>query len=723
MKRHILLFLMFILMNASLAMAEWTGDTLKPKLENSCYQIGTPEEFVWLATNLSEHNSAHCVELVADIVFGKDKKTVNREYPLKKIETYFADVDFKGYTVYGAYTEDLTLFQCYRGIAKNVSLKNFEISINRSGYSGFMGVRPVLLDKSEGNVIVEGAIKIGGDSVYAVIETGSFVDGVLENRTPIIVDASYIGELEIKGSSSFETLGIDSTLVREAVNYADISIKADSAHTMLVGGVCMNETWRSSDGLCGLNSHFYKLSNYGNINIEVKTHRGNLAVAGVGDFTHPLDVLPEVYNEGNILVKIDTLGDFNVGGISSGIRAPAGEGNRKFSRALNRGDVSVLVRYTTEDGDVGGCSASCGRSENLVNEGNIDVQVNTQITAGHHNIGGVCGRGNFVRDAVNKGNVNVFYDKVWIVNNVVTPPSSTGGVVGGIYTKIERSVNFGTVDVEGGTHVGGVVGMLDGADASQVMNFGAVTANRCSRMGGVLGKMVDYSRDVVDRYIKDVANLGDVVALDSVHGSLGGIAGEAYYISNSYNAGKVVPFSYENSDEKRHPLSYDNWGEYTLRFTQTFYDWNVFFGTETLPDQLWYADNARTTSHMQSKDFVKELNYVDSTNTNSKVWTLSKLYPYPIIADMEDILKENKDRLPIIPVRKNKSIASFGLSAEGMNLLVSGARVGIPYAVFDLLGKSISRGRISSQNQIIPVVNAGTYVVKVGKSSRSIVVK
>ena len=37
-----------------------------------------------------------------------------------------------------------------------------------------------------------------------------------------------------------------------------------------------------------------------------------MAVSGVGDFTVPLEVLPEVYNEGNIFVKIDTLGDFNV---------------------------------------------------------------------------------------------------------------------------------------------------------------------------------------------------------------------------------------------------------------------------------------------------------------------------------------------------------------------------------------------------------------------------
>ncbi len=716
MKRHILLFLMFILMNASFAMAEWTGDTLEPKLENSCYQIGTPEEFVWLATNLSEHYSAHCVELVADIVFGKDKKTVNREYPLKKIETYFADVDFKGYTVYGAYTEDPTLFQCYRGIAKNVSLKNFEIRINRRA-----SIMPVLLDKSEGNVITEGVIKVTGDSVIASIETGSFIDGVLENRTPIIVESPYIISLWIKGSSSFETLGIDSTLVREAVNYADITIKADSLSSLTVGGVCTEESFHGLTNFCELNSRFYKLSNYGNINIDTKKVCDEMIVSGVGRFTLSSDVSPEIYNEGNIFIKTDSLRRFKVSGLSR--VDDASENNTiKFAKALNRGNITILADYSSSIAEVGGCFLGCGYSENLINEGNIDVEIDQLV--GEHYIGGVCATGSLLKNAVNIGNVNVSYDEVRIMNAASAPPSVIGGLVARVIRKVERSVNFGSVNVKRGTYVGGAVGMLDESDASQVMNFGAVTTRGCSRIGGVFGKMVDISREKVDRYIKDVANLGDVIALDSIHGSLGGIAGEAYnYISNSYNAGKVVPFSYENPDEKRIPLSYDDWGENSLKFDQTFYDWNVFYGTKTQPEWIWYEKKARTTSQMQSNDFVKELNYVDSTNTNSKVWTLSKLYPYPIIADMEGILKENQERLPIIPVRKNKSVASFGLNAEGMNLLVSGARVGTPYAVFSLLGKSIARGRISSQNQKIPVASTGTYIVKVGKSSRSIVVK
>ena len=736
MKRHVLLFLMFILMNASFAMAEWSGDTLEPKLEGGCYQIGSPEELVWVGPHVGPHSSFHCVKLVADIVFGKDKKTVNREHPLKVIETAYANLDFNGYTVYGAYTEDYNLLVCSYGSAKDISFKNFEMNV-KSPY--FSAVSPVMIrDSSEGNVITEGVIKVSGDTVNVRVEAGSFIDGVLENRTPIIVESPFIERLWIRGTSSFETLGIDSSLVHEAVNYADITVKADSAYSITVGGVCRENSYNGLRDFCILNSHLYKLSNYGNINIDVKNIREVIA-SGVGfvvfssDTLSEIDILPEIYNEGNIFINADSLEDFDVGGISSSIVDYARDDIKKFSKALNRGNITVLANYADDDGSVGGCSAHCGNSENLVNEGNVEFRIKKQVSGGRHDIGGVCGTGGLVKSVVNLGKVHVSYDEVWRTDYVsVTPPSVIGGLVATIYDKIERSVNFGTVDVEQGTRVGGAVGLLDRADASQVMNFGAVTAKHCSYIGGVAAAL-DGSCMMRDgkclrdpQYLNDLANFADVVSYDSLEKSVGGILGESYEdIHNSYNAGRAFRIVSADSTNLGHPLSYVTTGRgpSDIDFYNTFYDWNVFYGTKTQPEWIWFEKKARTTSHMQSKDFVKELNYVDSTNTNSKVWTLSKLYPYPIIADMEDILKENKDRLPIIPVRKNKSVASFGLSVEGMCLLVSGARVGTPYAVFNLLGKSIARGRISSQNQIIPVVNAGTYVVKVGKSSRSIVVK
>ena len=311
--------------------------------------------------------------------------------------------------------------------------------------------------------------------------------------------------------------------------------------------------------------------------------------------------------------------------------------------------------------------------------------------------------------------------------------TGVGGLAGWVGYRIESSANFGPVETEFVEYVGGVAGLLGEADAVQVMNFADVTAKKATYLGGVLGALHGNCymeagscyRDY--QYLTDMANLGNVTSLDSTCKSVGGLAGESYEdFFNSYNAGKVVKIVSADSVYRGNPFSNRNTlfkGSPAIEFFHTYYNWNAYYESSAKPEYLVYEDNARTTDHMQSNDFVKELNYVDSTNTNSKVWTLSKLYPYPIIADMEGILKEKQERLSIIPVLKNKSVALFSLNAEGMNIHVSGVQVGTPYAVVNLLGKSIARGRISSQNQIVPVMNAGTYVVKVGKSSRSIVVK
>ena len=65
---------MFVLMNASLAMAEWTGDTIAPQKANGYYLISKPEEYVWLGGNHLQIGDK--AKLVADVIFGKDKNTV-----------------------------------------------------------------------------------------------------------------------------------------------------------------------------------------------------------------------------------------------------------------------------------------------------------------------------------------------------------------------------------------------------------------------------------------------------------------------------------------------------------------------------------------------------------------------------------------------------------------------------------------------------------------------
>ena len=738
MSERILSLLLLVLAFSSNVLAEWSGDTIRAPYVDGCYQISTPEEYAWMVTR-PESRYDNCFKLVSDIVFGKDKKSVHREHQLKPIHFYYIHVNFNGYSVYGAYTEQEPFIYCGNETKfKDISFKNFEIHVKDSSWTksrNFVSALDLNWCRNvEGNVIAEGTIKLTGESISAKVLGGSFVNGVLENRTPIIVDANY-ANVSISGVALANYYGIDSTLVTEAVNYADISIKAKRARGIKVNGVCP-----IYDGGCNVNENLHKISNYGNITVDAQDSITSIYIAGIGDYRDTSLYPLELYNEGNISIKTDSIGLFDIAGLSL---SPGSHTYRKFAKAENRGNISVLANrsgYTGYHGEhyIGGCFAHPADSvENLLNEGNLDIHLGDfKGRGGSIRIGGVFGSAGYVKNAMNVGTIHASVNKtpkeesLWYFTGV-------GGIAGNIGGKIENSANFGKVNAEYVEYVGGAVGLLDEADVVKVMNFADVKANKATYLGGIIGALHGScfmnagvcSRD--DQYLTDLANLGNVVALDSICKSVGGLAGESYEdFYNSYNAGKVAKVVSADSVDKGHPFSNKNTffrGFPDIKFTQTYYNWNVYDGTNTEPEYLqnnWlYKNNGRTTAHMQSSDFVKELNYVDSTNTNSKVWTLTKLYPYPIIADMESLLKEGKEKLSIPERLPSNFTAPFNLQTDGLNILVSGAKVGAPYGVFTLLGKSVSRGRISSQNQNIPVAHSGTYIVKVGKISRKVVVK
>lgn len=743
MSERILSLLLLVLAFSSNVLAEWSGDTIRAPYVDGCYQISTPEEYAWMVTR-PESRYDNCFKLVSDIVLGKDKKSVHREHQLKPISFYYIHVDFNGYSVYGAYSEEKPFVTCGNEVKfKDISFKNFEIHVKDSSWSqsnhfvsavrlGWNCIRNV-----EGNVVAEGAIKVTGDSVSANVLGGSFIDGVLENRTTITVDANY-ANVNISGVELANYYGIDSTRVKEAVNYADISVKAKRTGGIKVNGVCPIYS-----GGCNVNENLHKISNYGNITVDVQDSitRG-IYIAGIGAYRDTsYNSLLELYNEGNISIKTDSIGLFDIAGLSHG---SGSYGYRKFARAENRGNINIFANRSGYSGShyIGGCFANPTDSvENLLNEGNLDIHLGDfKGSGGSIKIGGVVGSAGYVKRAMNVGTINVSVNKtpkeesLWYFTGV-------GGIAGNIGGKIENSANFGTVNTESVEYVGGIVGMLDEADVVKVMNFADVKANKATYLGGIIGALHggcfmnagNCSRN--PQYLTNMANWGNVTATDSTCKSIGGLAGESYEdFYNSYNAGKVAKIVSADSVYRGHPFSNRNTyykGSPEIRFYHTYYNWNVYDGTNAKPEDLennWlrkelYENNGRTTAHMKSSDFVKELNYVDSTNTNSKVWTLTKLYPYPIIADMESLLKEGKEKLSIPERLPSNFAAPFNLQTDGLNILVSGAKVGAPYGVFTLLGKSVSRGRISSQNQNIPVDHSGTYIVKVEKISRKVVVK
>ncbi len=65
----------------------------------------------------------------------------------------------------------------------------------------------------------------------------------------------------------------------------------------------------------------------------------------------------------------------------------------------------------------------------------------------------------------------------------------------------------------------------------------------------------------------------------------------------------------------------------------------------------------------------------------------------------------------------------FSLKAFDRNLQVLGAKIGSAYAIFDMQGRVLKKGRVESASFIIPMNMAGNYLVQVGNRTQRITIK
>ncbi len=718
--------LLLVLALASFAIAEWSGDTLAPRKENGYYLISKPEEYVWLGENHLQNGDK--AKLVADIVFGKDKNTVDYARPVKPLTSPNLSLDFNGFSVYSAYSVGFPFIlgtssdeRCT--FVKDASFKNFEVVANLSSFTGDT-ISAVNLKNGEsaGNVLLEGVINVYGERESVTIMGGGFQNGILENRIYIVLDG-VVKRIHAYGVGDYGLLGIkDTSLIHEAINYGDIKVVSPKATSVHIHGMVD----------FSLSDSFYKMSNYGNVTIDGGIYSTVSGLSNVLNVTGT--VSPEAYNEGDITVKQYTrYREFSVGGLFASVKGDSVH----FARALNLGNISYegeeCFDFTDDENEsyLGGCiGAAWTKVDNLINEGNLNVH--SCSGAGYQTyVGGVIGDSWNVSNIFNGGDI---YASVKIDSCTEYCGSyglfEVGGIVGDGY-KIKNAVNKGNLEGYNVSEMGGIVGFFMDDDISLAMNFGNVSGvcERSCDMGGIYGYVLNTCDDDIfacsynSVVMNNLANYGNIngsgnVNVNGIGGTVNVLGNVVVKFENSINVGTVKKLE-DSAFVYAEPLT-----EHTCNLC--YYDWNVFYESNSKPKKILYPGNALTTEYMQSEQFVKDLNSYKSVGMDSAVWKLSESYPYPIIADLEKWMnftgdpKEEKN--PILENRP-KAVPAFLLNTEGMNLLVSGAHVGTPYAVFNLLGKSIARGRISNQNQKIPVASTGTYIVKVGKSSRSIVVK
>jgi len=753
-------FVFCVLFFAVLAFCAWDGSISKPTQKDGVYQIGTPEEFAWLSdpdvrNELNRNRSSELLvraELISDIYFADSQDEVNRKHSFRTLNRK-TELRGNGYKVYGLYTESpFIVGDVYDSpvILNNMHFENFEMNVVADSMDKKIAM-PVAFRHNEnsvnrpdyilGDLVLKGVLKVKGTfdrgNSFVCRNTyvygGGYENGVMVNRVSIQVEASTPDDnaCEYKVIVAGVPYGYyykDSTDVTEAENYGDISVKGDIS-LLEVSGI----------GVYGLYSgSLQKLSNYGNISVEVTEDTSEVYVAGISAskkyYTwNNRDVfVMEALNTGNISVKAKAA-YYHVAGLFYEYEGYA----KNF---INKGNIKVEIeearnarsaKYDVVGGCIGlyyGDSLDHAIYSSFLNEGNIDVTGPTSYCGSWSDcwvwIGGVFASATNAYNAINIGNVTAN-----VTSSFSEHAAYVGGVAGTASDTLALSMNFGNVHAKKATSMGGVVGYADDSDVFKNANFGSVKGENSGYVSGVVGHL-----DGLCRMTKGVcqhekhgvyynANYGDVYALGKNKGAYGIIAESYATILNSFSAGKVVQQYLEKEGDSlvvTDSLTYGN--PLTIaKYKNTFYDWNVFIASDSAAPN---SNDVRTTKFMQSDDFVKELNFVDSSQTDLKVWKLnSKIYPYPIIAELEGQYVYAKERMPILEIPFMAVKSELKMRVADRNIVITGARVGSPYGVFNVLGRKVAQGKISSSDQWIPIEQTGRYIVRVNGNSRVVLVK
>ena len=79
----------------------------------------------------------------------------------------------------------------------------------------------------------------------------------------------------------------------------------------------------------------------------------------------------------------------------------------------------------------------------------------------------------------------------------------------------------------------------------------------------------------------------------------------------------------------------------------------------------------------------------------------------------------------LVPGSGEKCSLGQGVSVVALNrnILISAAPVGSAYAIFDMQGKLLKKGRVSSANHNIEMSRVGNYLIRVGNLTQLIMVK
>lgn len=671
-----LTFCLLFFISASFA-ANWNGSSSEPKNTREIdgkvfYEISSPEELAWFAEQVNRGKSTINAVLVNDIKFMDDtSKTSSKNWmPIGSDSTvmFNGTFDGAGKTIYGLYC--LRTFAGMFGVTdKDAVIKNAKLA-----KSSIVG-KSVLVD-GYNTAFVGGFVASNKGSLYACAYSGTVTSST---------------EIAIGSSTKFSVGGIVGTnwstgSVENCTNSGTISGKST------VGGIvgngfyvvnCMNEAVISADssvgGIVGVGYYVENCINSGTISGQYKVG----GIVGYNRHNGTSTGVKNCMNAGPVEGPVSSTKAHHVGGIAG----------------WNQGTVSVCTNSGLVEGY--GSAGIVGYNEGMVTDCRSLILTSKR-------------RGKYAGLVYqNKKSSNS-----WVVGTIRNSFSVANHAFGGIMDSFENEGTVANCYYDSAVYTNSIpLGReIPNAEMStpdmQSDRFAWIlnTTNGDSAHSGI------WSRDSV----------GYPIFADSLHKPIYKVVfdngrdsmdcftnykGLIPFPDDPWQPGKLFRGWFTDDGDKIDNLTIFSKDQTVhAAYTDLYFSIRFFDSDWSLLDSQYvkYGEFPVYGGPIPKKTSSGKYEYVFS-GWSPTLKAVTGAVTYTAVFDSTRIIPQ------AVPVTVPSP--AWSVTAAGRNFQIHAAPVGKSYALFDLQGKVLAKGRIESSEMTISAPRAGSYIVRIGNRS------
>ena len=344
-----------------------------------------------------------------------------------------------------------------------------------------------------------------------------------------------------------------------------------------------------------------------------------------------------------------------------------------------------------------------------------------------HYVGGLCG--------INANSYGITIKNSSFSGTIYSPSIPAGGLVGYVRigsSKFENSHTSGKIRSH--YQVGGFVGTTNQYGKITIKNSYNEAEidqfNYCGYgyAGGFIGELDDTDYSITESY-----NTGKIIASIAAGGFVGKVNPRSkIYIYNSYNTGEINGSSYAGGIAGQ----VESGNGAPIYTYNSFTVGNIYRDTVRSPHSFGLNGSSYWGTDSNSF-FLKDDYYVDSlaSRYTGTVTPMSEFEDGTVLRKLQAFKKDTingsacsqeigKDKHPVLntcgpnPIAKKVLAPRAHLAIMGTRIEIIGMRPGSTFSIFDLDGRTITKGAVQNNSHVIDLPRAGAYIVRVNGSSQ-----